>query len=123
MCEEFTILESTKDNCLGASQRYCLKFQRTKPGGIANMVISQMPLYCSTRCKHKGCILIQSSTKLNSLLHMHVLAISRKPPPLSHHDKKIKNTQDEVNNNRPKESNNDLPVTWNTTEGGFRKRK
>ncbi|CAH1429600.1 unnamed protein product [Lactuca virosa] len=28
-----------------------------------------------------------------------------------------------LNNNRPKESNNDLPVTWNTTEGGFRKRK
>ncbi|CAH1438169.1 unnamed protein product [Lactuca virosa] len=113
MCEEFTILESTKDNCLGASQRYCLKFQRTKPGGIANMVISQMPLYCSTRCKHKG---FKHQAQF-SVAH----ACSSNQPETS--SPVIYTSAYEVNNNRPKESNNDLPVTWNTTEGGFRKRK
>ncbi|CAH1452175.1 unnamed protein product [Lactuca virosa] len=85
----------------------------TKPGGIANMVISQMPLYCSTRCKHKG---FKHQAQF-SVAH----ACSSKQPgnllPV------IYTSAYEVNNNRPKESNNDLPVTWNTTEGGFRKRK
>ncbi|CAH1452176.1 unnamed protein product [Lactuca virosa] len=84
----------------------------TKPGGIANMVISQMPLYCSTRCKHKG---FKHQAQF-SVAH----ACSSKPGNLL---PVIYTSAYEVNNNRPKESNNDLPVTWNTTEGGFRKRK